>query len=102
MSEQQHHHRRSAFGGVLLGAVISVLFLALASIAASVILDLRQRVKDAEERVEQNHIYVATWDAEIEARKADIKDLQHFFPSHGHPAPNPATTNPTITPPPHD
>lgn len=96
--DASHHRRRSAVGGVALGIVISALFLALASIAAFVILELRERVKSAEEDVRQNAIYVATWDSEIAARRADIKDLEHFFPSHGHPTPNPQTTNPTIPP----
>lgn len=97
-----HHHRRAAVGGVLLGSVISALFLALTSIAAYVILDLRENVKDREEDMRRNAIYVATWSAEIENRREDIRDLQHFFPSHGHPTPNPPTTNPTVPPPPHD
>lgn len=99
---EAQHRRRSAVGGVVLGVVISALFLALSSVAAFVILELRERVKGAEEDVRQNAIYLATWDGEIAARRADIKDLEHFFPSHGHPAPNPQTTNPTIPPTPHD
>ncbi len=99
---EAHHRRRSVVGGFFLGVVISALFLALSSIAAFVILELRERVKSAEEDVRQNAIYVETWDGEIAARRADIKDLEHFFPSHGHPSPNPQTTNPTIPPTPHD
>lgn len=101
MSEE-HHRRRSTYGGILLGTIISALFLALSSIGLYVILDLRERVKDAEKQMDQNSIYVRTWDAEIESRRADIRDLEAFFPSQEHPAPNPPSINPTIPPPQHD
>jgi hypothetical protein len=96
------HKRRSTAGGIALGFVASLVFLAAASACAFIILGLRARVHEAESEVRYNAAWIEAWDGEIDARKADIKDLQHFFPSHGQPAANPPSSNPTVPPSPHN
>ncbi len=97
-----HHKRHNTVGGVALGTIISVVFVALAAVPAFLLLSLLADVKAKEEQVARNRIHIAVWDSEISARNADIEDLQHFVPSHGHPAPNPPSANPTQPPPPHN
>ena len=100
MTEQNIRHH--TVGGIALGLLASLIFLAAASFCGYFILDLRAQVHEAEANVQDNTASVRTWDTEIEAREADIADLRVFFPSHAQPAPNPPSSNPTVTPPPHD
>jgi hypothetical protein len=100
MTEQ--YHRRSAAGGIALGLLASLIFLAAASVCAYFFLDLSARVYAAESMADYNAVRVKAWDAEIEAREADIEDLRRLFPSHAQPAPNPPSSNPTVPPPPHN
>lgn len=99
---EEHHKRHNRVGGVALGTMVSVVFVALAAVPAFLLLSLLADVKAKEEQVARNRIHIAIWESEISARNADIEDLQHFVPSHGHPAPNPPSPDPTQPPPPHN
>jgi hypothetical protein len=94
--------RHSVPGGVALGTIISLVFLAIAAVPAALLLQLLVRSYELQQTIEINDDHIVTWDNEIKARELDIQDLTHFLPSHGRPAANPPSTNPTVTPPPHD
>jgi hypothetical protein len=99
MADNRRHHH--VIGGVGLGLLISVVFLSLAAFPVFRLLQLNEQVGDLEKAVMDNGELLETWDREIDAREADIDDMEHFLPSHGHPAANPSSPNPMVTPPPH-